>query len=109
MINGSLTGDRTAFKHDITMYLIISVTIGIFGGLRNLVFELTARKLQNSLRIEAFRSLMAQDVAFFDGMNSGDLITRVNSNVSAMISPMTVSAPYAYFAPFPLLLFLRFV
>ena len=44
-----------------------------------------------SVRETLFRQLIKQDIAFFDGMRTGDLTQRLGSDVRAMASPVTVT------------------
>ena len=35
-----------------------------------------------------FRTMMVQDIAFFDGMSTGELTSRMTSDVNGMVSPL---------------------
>eukprot|EP01125_Pyxidicula_operculata_P018213 TRINITY_DN6461_c0_g1_i2.p1 TRINITY_DN6461_c0_g1~~TRINITY_DN6461_c0_g1_i2.p1 ORF type:complete len:857 (+),score=171.12 TRINITY_DN6461_c0_g1_i2:240-2810(+) len=76
------------FKTDIYYYVGLSFAMGLFGGIRNLCFNIVGRKMGNEVRNRLYRSVVMQDMAFFDGSNTGDLTSRLTQNTSAMISPV---------------------
>nr|XP_023676486.1 ATP-binding cassette sub-family B member 9 [Paramormyrops kingsleyae]XP_023676487.1 ATP-binding cassette sub-family B member 9 [Paramormyrops kingsleyae] len=65
--------------------LVSSLAIGIRGGVFSLIFARLNIRLRNLL----FRSLMRQDIGFFDANHTGDIISRLTSDttqVSDLIS-----------------------
>ena len=40
------------------------------------------------MRKKLFRKLLRQDIAFFDGMRTGDLQSRLSEDISAMVNPI---------------------
>uniref|UniRef100_A0A8C7D633 ABC-type oligopeptide transporter ABCB9 n=1 Tax=Oncorhynchus kisutch TaxID=8019 RepID=A0A8C7D633_ONCKI len=65
--------------------LVSSIAIGVRGGLFNLTFARLNLRLRNLL----FRSLMRQEVGFFDSNHTGDITSRLTSDttqVSDLIS-----------------------
>ena len=52
-------------------------------GLSSLCFNLISRRIIVSVRETLFRQLIKQDIAFFDGMRTGDLTQRLGSDVRA--------------------------
>jgi len=79
--------DVDTFQKDIYLYVGLSVSMGLFGGIRNLCFNVVGRKMGNEVRNKLYASIMMQDMAFFDGSNTGDLTSRLSQNTSAMIAP----------------------
>ncbi|KAJ8385958.1 hypothetical protein AAFF_G00177790 [Aldrovandia affinis] len=65
--------------------LISSIAIGVRGG----IFSITFARLNVRLRNLLFRSLMRQDIGFFDANHTGDITSRLTSDttqVSDLIS-----------------------
>jgi ABC-type multidrug transport system fused ATPase/permease subunit len=48
----------------------------------------TGRKVANSIRRQLFGGILLQDIAFFDGNSTGQLISRLTNDVSFMVSPL---------------------
>ena len=65
-------------------YLLLSVLTGALGGLRALTFSLVGRRTMVSVRTRLFKSILHQDIAFFDGFKVGDLTQRLGGDVRAM-------------------------
>ncbi|XP_054906679.1 ATP-binding cassette sub-family B member 9 [Poeciliopsis prolifica] len=68
-----------------SLALVSSVAIGVRGG----VFTLTFARLNLRLRSRLFRTLMTQEIAFFDENHTGDILSRLSADttqVSDLIS-----------------------
>ncbi|XP_014916780.1 ATP-binding cassette sub-family B member 9-like isoform X1 [Poecilia latipinna] len=66
-------------------FLLSSMAIGVRGG----VFTLTMARLNVRLRSRLFRTLMTQEIAFFDENHTGDILSRLSADttqVSDLIS-----------------------
>ena len=70
------------------MYLALSIATGALGGLRSLCFNLVGRRIMVWVRCRLFKCIISQDIAFFDGMRTGDLTQRLTGDVRAMVSPI---------------------
>ncbi len=73
------------FNYWIKAYLVISILSGIFSGLQSLFFNIVGRKLSNTIREKLYRGIVMQDVAFFDGNSSGQLTSRLTTDVGFMV------------------------
>lgn len=65
--------------------------LGLLQALRNLLFQLCARLItmgKNGVRNRLFRTMIVQDIAFFDGMRTGDIQQRIQQDVSTMVTPI---------------------
>lgn len=60
--------DKAAFLTNIYLYLLLSVGVGFFGGLRTLCFNIIGRKMSNNITVELFENMVFQDIAYFDGL-----------------------------------------
>eukprot|EP00929_Paragymnodinium_shiwhaense_P119728 TRINITY_DN91629_c0_g1_i1.p1 TRINITY_DN91629_c0_g1~~TRINITY_DN91629_c0_g1_i1.p1 ORF type:complete len:938 (+),score=269.63 TRINITY_DN91629_c0_g1_i1:148-2961(+) len=83
-------GGRQDFERAMTLYLIINVLQGAFGGGQSLCQELVNRVLQCSVRMKLFKSILGMDIAFFDAMHTGQLTSRLNNDVNQMLSPLNI-------------------
>jgi len=81
-------GDREGFKHNVIVFVILSATVGFCGGIRNLCFSVVGQKMLNDVQHKLFTAMIKQDIAFFDGIASGNLTSRLWNDASAMISPI---------------------
>jgi len=81
-------GDVAAFKRDVFLLVLYSIASGAFGGLRSLCFSLVGRRLAYEVRTSLLRSLLSQDIAFFDAASTGDLTSRLSYDVSTMLAPV---------------------
>ena len=81
-------GDVAGFKHNVFLLVCYSIASGAFGGLRSLCFSLVGRRLAYEVRTSLFRSLLAQDIVFYDAASVGDLTSRLSYDVQAMLAPV---------------------
>lgn len=79
---------RDQFQQVMLSYLMINVFMGFFGGLKNLFQELVIRQLACAVRSQLFNSVIRMDIAFFDGMHTGQLTSRLTNDASQMVSPL---------------------
>merc|ERR1719506_1327270 len=70
------------------VYLVLQVLSGLFGGLKSLFQELVMRQIACSVRSQLFSSVVRMDIAFFDGMHTGQLTSRLTNDASAMATPL---------------------
>lgn len=79
---------RQSFRETVAHYLSLSIVLGILGGLQSLSFMVVGRKIMVWIRGQLFRRIVVQDIAFFDGFRTGDLVQRLTGDVRAMIQPL---------------------
>jgi ABC-type multidrug transport system fused ATPase/permease subunit len=89
ILDAVVRSDKKRFGEDIALYLGISMTTGLIGGVQSLCFLIVGRKMANAARNKLFRGILSADVAFHDGNSSGSLTSRLSQDVSAMVSPCT--------------------
>ncbi|CAJ0930103.1 unnamed protein product, partial [Mesorhabditis belari] len=63
----------------------------IFGGLRGGCFDYASARVNRQIRLDLFRSLAHQDIAFFDITKSGEMISRLTSDCQTMASTVAVN------------------
>ena len=79
---------RRKFEDTIIEYLVLAISLGFLGGLQSLSFLVVARKIMVHIRAQLFRRIVVQDIAFFDGFRTGDLVQRLTGDTRAMIQPL---------------------
>ena len=74
-------------RYVMTIFVILSVASGLFGSIRQLMFRIVGSKMANSIRNRLFARVVAQDIAFYDGNRTGDLVSRLSGDVGALVAP----------------------
>jgi ABC-type multidrug transport system fused ATPase/permease subunit len=76
--------------HNEIRLLVIAGTIdAVLDFWAFFLFGYANQRIVRSLRVELFRRLLGQEVAFFDSHSSGELASRLNSDCSEMASDLT--------------------
>lgn len=63
----------------------------ITSGLRGLIFSITSTNLIQRLRNRLFSSIMKQDVAFFDQTKTGEITSRLSSDITTVGEAVSVN------------------
>ncbi|KAI6190557.1 ATP-binding cassette sub-family B member 9 [Aphelenchoides bicaudatus] len=76
--------------HRLVFTMLALVLIGsVFGGLRSSCFSYATSLVDRSVRRDLFKSIMQQEIAFFDQLNTGEVLSRLSSDcqlVSTIVS-----------------------
>merc|ERR1719245_1337563 len=88
IIDHIIDSNREAFHENILIYTGLSLGNGLFGAIRNLCFAVMARYVAVDLRDLMFTAVTVQDIEFHDRMSSGELASRMGSDIGAMTQPM---------------------
>merc|ERR1719502_1490863 len=91
--SGECAQHKASFLDNILMYLGLSFATCILSALRQLCFMVVARRVVLHIRGRVFDSILEQDIAFFDGMRTGDLQQRTTSDVQRTASPIFSALP----------------
>lgn len=75
-----------SLKMDSLKFLGLSVVMAIFSALRGYCFNLLGEKIVRDLRKELFAALIKKDVSYYDKNKTGELISRLTSDVSIVES-----------------------
>jgi len=89
-LQDSTASSRDAFTECMVVYLVLQVFSGLFAGLQGLFQQLVTYQLEYSVRTKLFSSILRMDIAFFDGMHTGQLTSRLTNDVNGMVSPVQV-------------------
>jgi ABC-type multidrug transport system fused ATPase/permease subunit len=91
------TGDCAKHKHafleNVLTYLALAFATSVLAAFQQLSFQLVARRVILHIKGKVFDSMIVQDIAFFDGMRTGDLQQRMSADVRAMASPIFSALP----------------
>lgn len=76
----------------IVLQLLVATGLSaVFTALRSTVFNGTAEKVVGSVRKKVFDSLLRQEVAFFDAVQTGALLSRLGQDTEALKNAATVN------------------
>lgn len=64
--------------------LIIIFVAGICVGMRAAIFNILSERIARNLRRDFYESIISKDIAFFDERRTGDLISRLNSDIQVV-------------------------
>jgi len=88
---GSGQFDKSGFSHYIKLYIYLMLAQGALSTLYSAIFTLVSRRLKFTIRNSLFERILAQDVAYFDGTESGRLISRLTNDLDLMMAPIQSS------------------
>jgi ABC-type multidrug transport system fused ATPase/permease subunit len=83
--------DKGRFLHFIQIYIVLMVVQGFVSTLYSALFTLVSRRLKFTIRNALFEKILIQDVAYFDGTESGMLISRLTNDLDLMMAPIQSS------------------
>ena len=83
--------DKTGFLRFIKIYIYLMLAQGALSTLYSAIFTLVSRRLKFTIRNSLFEKILAQDVAYFDGTESGQLISRLTNDLDLMMAPIQSS------------------
>ncbi|CAD8104708.1 unnamed protein product [Paramecium primaurelia] len=65
-------------------FIVLTIVTAFFTFLRTYAFNILGEKITFHLRNELFQSLIQKDIEFFDSNRSGELISRLSSDISVI-------------------------
>jgi ABC-type multidrug transport system fused ATPase/permease subunit len=80
--------DTTGFWYQVTLYTSFTVTVMLLSSLQSLCFAVAGSKVGALVKNMLYRSILAQDIEFFDGASTGQLMSRLDGDVWAMMQPV---------------------
>lgn len=89
--SGDTYYDKKGFLHFIFIYVLVMLVQGAVSTLYSAIFTLVSRRLKFTIRNALLEKILAQDVAYFDGTESGQLISRLTNDLDMMMSPIQSS------------------
>ncbi|KAM8887273.1 ABC-type oligopeptide transporter ABCB9 isoform 1-T2 [Spinachia spinachia] len=79
------------FAKPVVMVSVLALASSLAMGVRGGVFTLTFAKLNLRLRDHLFRTLMRQEIAFFDENHTGDIISRLSADTTQVSDLISVN------------------
>ncbi|KAL6113897.1 abcb9 [Pungitius sinensis] len=79
------------FAKPVIMLSVLALASSLAMGVRGGVFTLTFAKLNLRLRDHLFRTLMRQEIAFFDENHTGDIISRLSADTTQVSDLISVN------------------
>jgi len=92
--DGSGGGDedkKMEFKYYIGVYVVLMLVQGAVSTGYSAIFTLVSRRLKFTIRNSLLEKILAQDIAYFDGTESGRLISRLTNDLELMMAPIQSS------------------
>ncbi len=75
--------------------LVIFAVQGVAGALRYYLFTTAGERIVTELRDRVFRSVLAQEIGFFDGRRTGELINRLSADTGILQNTVSVNISMA--------------
>jgi ABC transporter fused permease/ATP-binding protein len=96
LIDGALAGvdpsniDREALKMG-----VVALIFGVSIAIRYVLFTVAGERVVTNLRERLYRSIIDQEIAFFDARRTGELISRLASDTAVLQSAVSVNISMA--------------
>jgi len=85
--DAAIERNRESFDEKAFLLAASSMCVAIFSAFKRCAFSLTGQRLNYTVRVGLFRTILKQDIAYFDGANTGDLLSRLSYDVNNLTSP----------------------
>ncbi len=76
--------DFDNFKDNAKHFILAHFLSGMLGGVRTCMFTVGVSRLNVRLRKMVFKSLIEQDIGFFDKVKTGDMLSRLSADTTTM-------------------------
>jgi ABC transporter fused permease/ATP-binding protein len=83
--------DFQALNYGASFLLVTFVVQAVFVAIRSWLFTVSGERVVARLRIDLFRAILGQDVAFFDASRTGELTNRLASDTTVLQNAVTVN------------------
>ncbi|KAM8952627.1 antigen peptide transporter 1 [Pelodytes ibericus] len=81
--------DHSAFRTAITAMSLITIFSAVTEFLCDCIYNVTMSKIHIQTQSQLLRSVLKQDISFFDTVPTGDITSRVTADVTAMSESLT--------------------
>ena len=78
----AIKGDKAAFHEGIIILVCVALAAGVFAGVRGSMMTVAFSRLKVRLRQRLFDALVMQDMAYFDTVRTGELVSRMAADVT---------------------------
>ena len=84
VVDAMLVNDQDKIR-DYCLYMIgICIISGLGSGARGRIFNLMSYKIARDIKYDLFWYLVRKDVTFFDEKKTGDILSRISSDVAVL-------------------------
>lgn len=92
MVDNVLTAKDYALLNQVVLGLFVALSVSmIAGNVRYYLFTLSGERIVLKLRQQLYRSILKQEVAFFDFNRTGELMSRLSSDASTLQNTVSVN------------------
>jgi ABC-type multidrug transport system fused ATPase/permease subunit len=97
IVDGAIAGRDPAAVTRVAVFLaILAVVQGAAVAGRHLLFSLAGERGVRRVRERLYRSLLSQDIAFFDASRTGELVSRLGSDCATIQSLVAANVSMAF-------------
>jgi ATP-binding cassette subfamily B protein len=92
LLDGIQGGEGRDLVTRSTLFLVVIFGAGaLFGALRAWLFTVAGERIVADLRIQLYRSIISQEISFFDERRTGELTSRLSSDTTVLQNTVTVN------------------
>ncbi|XP_023657242.2 antigen peptide transporter 1 isoform X1 [Paramormyrops kingsleyae] len=73
-----------AFTHAITAMSLITIMSAVCEFVCDLIYNITMSRIHTFIQGQVFRSVLKQDIAFFDKADTGEIVSRITTDTNTM-------------------------
>ena len=96
LIDGINAGEGTGgINQTVGVLMLVFVGMGIATSLRSYLFTVSGERVVTWLRRDLFRSLIRQEIGFFDAQRTGELTNRLAADTTVLQNAVTVNVSMA--------------
>jgi ATP-binding cassette subfamily B protein len=85
------SGQRSRVDQAALMILGVFCVQALAGGMRYYLFTTAGEKIVTRLREQVYKSIMEQDIAFFDSRRTGELMSRLASDATVLQNAVSIN------------------
>lgn len=84
------SGDYGALNRAVLIMTILSLAGALFGGLRGASFTYAQARVDRRIRDDLFRSIVSQEIGYFDANQTGEICSRLNADCQTMSNTLSL-------------------
>lgn len=88
IMDSLIHGDGTTFGELLTQFVMLTVSAMVLSSGQSLASEVVQRRITVDMRVSMFESLVRQDIAFYDGLMTGQITSRMTNDVQVVVQPV---------------------
>mmetsp|Transcript_19604 Transcript_19604/g.49066 ORF Transcript_19604/g.49066 Transcript_19604/m.49066 type:complete len:735 (+) Transcript_19604:347-2551(+) len=85
--DAAIARDPDLFNRTAFMLLVSSMSVALFSAFKRACFALVGQRLNYKVRTGLLKNVLSQDIAYFDSVNTGDLLSRLSYDCTNLTSP----------------------